>query len=77
MEQSNRLVSLAARAAARTAARAQLVTERYTEQELAITKAEADKHMSDYGHMYDEDCAAEFCNKVRQMYAAASPTGGA
>ena len=77
MQQTNRLVGLVAQAAARTVARAQLVTERYTEQELAITKAEADKHMQDYGHMYDEDCAAEFCNKVRAMYAAASPMGGA
>lgn len=74
-----RLVQIAAQAAARTVRRAQAITERYTEPELAVTKAEADKHMIDYGHMYDPDCQAEFCQKVREMYetARAATMGGA
>lgn len=73
-----RLTDLAAAVAARVARRAQFLTERYTEPELALTKAEADKHMSDYGHMYDQDCQAEFCQKVRAMYnTALQSVGGA
>ena len=76
MERSKHLTSLAAQAAARTVRRAQIVTERYTEQELSVTRAEAEKHMRDYGHMYDEDCQAEFCQKVRTMFANAQAAVG-
>lgn len=79
MEGRERLVRIAARATARVVARAQMVTERFAEEQMALTKAEADKHMSDYGHLYDEDCQAEFCRKARAMHAAAQAAvmGGA
>lgn len=66
-----RLADIAAQVAARVARRAQYLTERYTEPELAVTTAEADKHMRDYGHIYDDDCQAEFCQKWRAIYASA------
>ena len=75
----SRLTDIAAQVAARVVKRAQAITERYSEPELALTKAEADKHMIDYGHYYDEDCQAEFCQKYRAMYesARAAAMGGA
>lgn len=63
-----RLTDLAARVAARAVRRAQAITERYSEAELAVTKDEADRHMADYGHIYDDDCQAEFCQRWRKMY---------
>ena len=52
------------------------IDERFPQEGMVITRDEAVKHMQDYGHVYDEQCGAEYCQKWRQMVAQAT-TGGA
>jgi hypothetical protein len=74
-ERSERLVSIAARAAQRTANRVKIVNELYApESPMAqlrdLSFEEWSNELIETGHRYDPNCTRPFCMKVKAMIAA-------
>lgn len=71
-ERSNRLVSIAARAAQRTANRVKLVNELYAPESpmaqlRSLSFEEFANELYETGHRFDPDCTRPFCVKVKAM----------
>ena len=74
-ERSERLVTIAARAAQRTANRVKLVNELYAPESpmaqlRSLSFEEFANELLETGHRFDPDCTRPFCMKVKEMILA-------
>lgn len=75
---NDRLTQIAARGAARMQRLSQRIQGEYQNPDSIVTQAEAQQHKDTYGHYYDQNCTAPFCNKWRRLVdgAMAAVKGG-